>query len=140
HGAGSFGGGGGSGRQSRLHGRLRTPVRMDESLFSGMRLYRRHPHRRDQDQSQGLRLCGKDRGLNMQTWLAWTDWLSTWGVIRAAGLTAYLFMFVSVVLGAFSYGNAVSPGVRKWALPVHQWTGWFAFLFCLLHAAVLTID
>jgi len=78
--------------------------------------------------------------LNMHAWLAWTDWLSTWGVIRAAGMTAYLFLFVSVVLGAFSYGSAVPSGVRKFALPVHQWTGWFAFLFCLLHAAVLMID
>jgi sulfoxide reductase heme-binding subunit YedZ len=76
----------------------------------------------------------------MNTWMALTDWLSTWGVIKAAGLTSYLFMFISVVLGAFSYGAAISPNVRKITLPVHQWTGWFGFLFGLLHGAVLMID
>jgi len=76
----------------------------------------------------------------MATWTVVTDWLSTWGVIKASGLTAYMLMFVSVVLGAFSYGAVIPPDVKKILLPIHQTTGWFGFLFGLLHGAALMID
>jgi DMSO/TMAO reductase YedYZ heme-binding membrane subunit len=78
--------------------------------------------------------------MNMDAWMAWTNWLSTWGVIKAAGMTSYMLMFISVVLGAFSYGAAIPPKAKKWLLPIHQSTGWFGFLFGLLHGAVLIID
>jgi len=78
--------------------------------------------------------------MKMNSWIAWTDWLSTWGVIKASGLTAYLFLFLSVVLGAFSYGAVIPPNVRKILFPIHQTAGWFGFLFALLHGAVQMID
>lgn len=76
----------------------------------------------------------------MDAWTTLADWLSTWGVIKAAGMTAYALMFISVALGAFSYGAAIPANVKKILLPIHQTTGWFGFLFALLHGAVLTID
>lgn len=67
-------------------------------------------------------------------------WLSTWNVIKASGFTSYLLLFISVSMGAFSYGNIVSNNIRKLLLPIHQFTGWVGFLFGLLHGVVLSID
>ncbi|WP_309270975.1 ferric reductase-like transmembrane domain-containing protein [Paenibacillus sp.] len=66
--------------------------------------------------------------------------MSTWGVIKAAGLTSYLLIWASIVLGAFSYGATVPVKVRKILLPTHQFAGWLGFIFGLLHGAVLMID
>lgn len=68
------------------------------------------------------------------------SWLSTWSVIKSAGLTSYLLLFLSVILGAFSYGKLVPSNIRSILLPIHQLTGWLGFLFGLLHGIVLTID
>ncbi|WP_163853267.1 ferric reductase-like transmembrane domain-containing protein [Paenibacillus elgii] len=76
----------------------------------------------------------------MSSLVTLASWLSTWGVIKAAGFTSYLCIFVSVVLGAFSYGTAVPAKLRGILLPAHQLAGWLGFLFGLLHGAVLTID
>ncbi|MEX2459729.1 MAG: ferric reductase-like transmembrane domain-containing protein [Paenibacillaceae bacterium] len=67
-------------------------------------------------------------------------WLSTWNVIKAAGFASYLLLFVSVSLGAFSYGNWIPSRTRVVLLAIHQMTGWVGFLFGLLHGLVLTID
>ncbi|WP_152396640.1 ferric reductase-like transmembrane domain-containing protein [Paenibacillus guangzhouensis] len=67
-------------------------------------------------------------------------YLSTWGVIKAAGICSYLLLFVSVCAGAFSYGKLLPAKTRAAMLPIHQWSGWFGFLFGLLHGVVLLID
>ena len=69
-----------------------------------------------------------------------SGWLSTWNVIKAAGFASYLLLFVSVFLGAFSYGNWIPPRTRVVLLAIHQMSGWIGFLFGLLHGLVLTID
>ncbi len=67
-------------------------------------------------------------------------WLSTWSVIKAAGMTSYFLLFLSVVFGVFSYGKLLSANLRGVFMPLHQLTGWLGFLFGLLHGMVLTID
>lgn len=76
----------------------------------------------------------------MNNLLSFTSWLSTWGVIKAAGLTSYALIVVSIVLGAFSYGSTVPAKIRGILLPAHQYAGWLGFLFGLLHGLVLTIN
>ncbi|TCZ77091.1 ferric reductase [Paenibacillus albiflavus] len=68
------------------------------------------------------------------------NYLSTWGVIKAAGISSYLLLFISVSVGAFGYSKLVSVKRRGLLLIIHQWTGWFGFLFGLLHGIVLLID
>lgn len=68
------------------------------------------------------------------------EWFSTWSVIKAAGLTSYLLLFLSVSLGMFSYGKLMKPNIRGILLIMHQLAGWIGFLFGMLHGLVLTID
>jgi len=68
------------------------------------------------------------------------NYFSTWGVIKAAGICSYLLLFISVSVGAFGYSKMVSAKRRGLLLIIHQWTGWFGFLFGLLHGIVLLID
>jgi methionine sulfoxide reductase heme-binding subunit len=68
------------------------------------------------------------------------DWLSTWNVIRASGLTSYLLLFLSVSLGMFCYGKWIEPKYRSVLLIMHHLFGWTGFLFGMLHGLVLMID
>lgn len=69
-----------------------------------------------------------------------TEWLSTWGITRAAGLTSYLLLFFSVLFGTFYYGRLLPNRIRAYLQPLHQITGWTGFLFGLVHGIVLYID
>jgi DMSO/TMAO reductase YedYZ heme-binding membrane subunit len=68
------------------------------------------------------------------------DLLSTWNVIKSAGFTSYLLLFLAVILSAFSYGKHIPAKIRTVLLPIHQATGRLGFFFGLLHGIVLTID
>ncbi|MCJ8011580.1 ferric reductase-like transmembrane domain-containing protein [Paenibacillus sp. KQZ6P-2] len=68
------------------------------------------------------------------------EYLTTWGVIKAAGLSSYLLLFVSVCLGTFAHSKWIVPRKRALILTTHQWTGWFGLMFGILHGTVLTID
>lgn len=66
--------------------------------------------------------------------------LSTWNVIKSAGFTSYIFLFIAVALGAFSYGKQLPIKLRQYMLPAHQTAGRLGLLFGMLHGAVLLID
>ncbi len=68
------------------------------------------------------------------------SFFSTWTVIKASGFTAYLLLFVSVSLGMLARHPSMAARYRSSLLSLHQWSGWFGFLFSLLHALVLLID
>ncbi|MCU6712915.1 ferric reductase-like transmembrane domain-containing protein [Paenibacillus sp. J5C_2022] len=65
---------------------------------------------------------------------------SVWSVTKAAGVSSYLLLFVSVIMGTIGYSQLVSAKHRGRLIFYHQWTGWFGFLFGLLHGIVLLID
>ncbi|MCL6587464.1 MAG: ferric reductase-like transmembrane domain-containing protein [Anoxybacillus sp.] len=66
--------------------------------------------------------------------------LSVWNVTRAAGLTSYVLLFLSIVAGMLQSFSQMPPSVRKiWNIG-HQSFGWFGLLFGLVHGIVLTLD
>ncbi|MGZ9585173.1 ferric reductase-like transmembrane domain-containing protein [Paenibacillus marinisediminis] len=69
-----------------------------------------------------------------------TNVFSTWSVIKAAGISSYLMLFISVIMGTFGYSKLVPAKYRSLLLFFHQWTGWFGFLLGVLHGTVLLID
>jgi predicted ferric reductase len=68
------------------------------------------------------------------------DWLGIWATTRAAGLTAYLLLFASVMTGIMSSLKMLNGRSKSILLTVHQSSGWFGFLFGLVHGAVLLFD
>lgn len=66
--------------------------------------------------------------------------LTVWATTRAAGLTAYMLLFVCMTAGLLQ-GSPRFKGARKAKLNlIHQWTGWFGLLFGVVHGLVLTYD
>lgn len=63
-----------------------------------------------------------------------------WNTIRAAGLTSYLLMFVSVAAGISHSFSFFKPKRKKQLLLVHQSSGWFGLLFGMIHGLVLSLD
>ncbi|MCC3373919.1 ferric reductase-like transmembrane domain-containing protein [Cohnella sp. REN36] len=70
----------------------------------------------------------------------WHEWFGVWTTTRAAGLTAYLLLFVSTASGILTSMRFVRPERRAALLTLHQFTGWIGFLFGLLHGCVLLFD
>jgi len=66
--------------------------------------------------------------------------LPTWEMIRAAGLTSFFLLFLSVAFGLFLSMKVANPKVNKIFQILHQSTGWFSLLFGLFHALLLYID
>lgn len=69
-----------------------------------------------------------------------SDWFSTWELIRSAGFTSYLLLFVSVLAGVAVRGQMVSSKQKAVLLFVHQSAGWIGFLSGFFHGLLLTID
>jgi methionine sulfoxide reductase heme-binding subunit len=65
---------------------------------------------------------------------------SVWSTTRAAGITSYLFLFLSTAAGIVMSLRALSGRAKTALLVVHQSCGWFGFLFGGLHGAVLLFD
>lgn len=68
------------------------------------------------------------------------DFPSTWSIIKAAGFTSYLLLFISVSLGALRSVKLFSGKTKGVMLVIHQLTGWIGFLLGLLHGLVLSAD
>lgn len=64
--------------------------------------------------------------------------LPVWNVSRAAGMTSYLLLFISVVTGMSGHYSFLHPKTKAALNLVHQSTGWFGMLFGLVHGLVLT--
>lgn len=66
--------------------------------------------------------------------------LSVWSTTRAAGFTAYLLLFASMIAGLLQ-GSTWAKGSRRLKLNlIHQWCGWFGLLFGMAHGLVLVFD
>lgn len=63
-----------------------------------------------------------------------------WSTTRAAGLTCYLLLFVSVTAGLMMSLKVAKGRAKALLLSVHESSGWFAFLFGLIHGGVLLFD
>jgi Predicted ferric reductase len=68
-----------------------------------------------------------------------SEYFSVWATTRAAGITSYLLLFVSTAAGLLMSGK-LSRKNQAVILAVHQWTGWFGFLFGMMHGMVLLFD
>ncbi len=66
--------------------------------------------------------------------------LPTWELIRAAGLTSYFLLFVSVSSGLLFSIKAAKPKTNQLLQVAHQSAGWFSLLFGLFHGLLLYID
>ena len=66
--------------------------------------------------------------------------LPTWELIRAAGLTSYFLLFVSVTCGLLFSIKAAKPKINQLLQVTHQSAGWFSLLFGLFHGLLLYID
>ncbi|MBS4174016.1 ferric reductase-like transmembrane domain-containing protein [Bacillus sp. FJAT-49736] len=63
-----------------------------------------------------------------------------WNTTRAAGLTSYLLLFISIVTGISQSFKSIHPKKRKTLNIIHESTGWFGVLFGLVHGLVLMFD
>jgi sulfoxide reductase heme-binding subunit YedZ len=68
------------------------------------------------------------------------EMLSVWTTTRAAGITAYLLLFASTAAGMMMSLKLISGKTKATLLAVHQWSGWFGFLFSFVHGGVLLFD
>ncbi len=68
------------------------------------------------------------------------DTLSVWTTTRAAGMTAYLLLFVSTAAGMMMSLKMLNGKPKAAMLAAHQWSGWFGFLFSFVHGGVLLFD
>lgn len=69
-----------------------------------------------------------------------SEYLSVWTTTRAAAMTSYLLLFASTVAGLLMSGKMAGKRSKAVILAVHQWCGWFGFLFGTLHGMVLVFD
>ncbi len=69
-----------------------------------------------------------------------SDLLTVWTTTRAAGITSYLLLYVSTVAGLLVSSKMASKRAKAAILGVHQWSGWFGFLFGAMHGMVLLFD
>lgn len=65
--------------------------------------------------------------------------VGTWEMIRAAGIVSYFLFWLSTCAGIL-YSEKVFVKKRAILLLIHQNCGWFAFLFVMLHGALLIVD
>lgn len=68
------------------------------------------------------------------------DALSVWTTTRAAGITSYLFLFLSTIAGISMGSRLIKNKAKATVLTIHQSAGWFGFLFGMMHGAVLLFD
>jgi methionine sulfoxide reductase heme-binding subunit len=63
-----------------------------------------------------------------------------WNITRAAGITSYLLLFLSLVSGLLIGLKAIPTKVRPMLTLIHTTGGWFGFLFGMLHGLILLDD
>ncbi|KAB7671817.1 ferric reductase-like transmembrane domain-containing protein [Bacillus sp. B1-b2] len=68
------------------------------------------------------------------------SYLSIWNVTRAAGITAYLLLFLSMMSGILYKLPANSTLFNKYLLQIHESTGWLGLLFGMTHGLVLLFE
>jgi len=66
--------------------------------------------------------------------------LSTWHIIRASGLTAYMMLFIIATLGMLLSARFIPVKYRADALQFHKSTAISCIIFSLIHVVVLLFD
>jgi len=77
----------------------------------------------------------------MYEWLSsFGDLFSIWNVTRAAAITSYLLLFISMPTGLTFKLPIFPKKMQKIILNTHEATGWFGLLFGMVHGLVLVFD
>lgn len=77
----------------------------------------------------------------MYEWLSsFSDLFSIWNVTRAAAITSYLLLFISMLTGLTFKLPIFPKKMQKVILNTHEATGWFGLLFGMVHGLVLVFD
>jgi len=77
----------------------------------------------------------------MYEWLSsFGDLFSIWNVTRAAAITSYLLLFISMLTGLTFKLPIFPKKMQKIILNTHEATGWFGLLFGMVHGLVLVFD
>ncbi|WP_025727042.1 ferric reductase-like transmembrane domain-containing protein [Heyndrickxia ginsengihumi] len=63
--------------------------------------------------------------------------MPVWTVSRAAGITSYLLLFVSVMTGMSAHYHFMKAKTKARMNLIHQSTGWFGMLFGMTHGLIL---
>jgi sulfoxide reductase heme-binding subunit YedZ len=71
---------------------------------------------------------------------AFSHLFPVWNTTRAAGLTSYVLLFVSIIAGMLQSFHFIAPTSRKMLNILHQSSGWFGLLFGMVHGSVLLFD
>lgn len=69
-----------------------------------------------------------------------SDLFSIWNVTRAAAITSYLLLFISMLTGLTFKLPIFPKNSQKILLNTHEATGWFGLLFGMVHGLVLVFD
>ncbi|MFT8322638.1 MAG: ferric reductase-like transmembrane domain-containing protein [Bacillus sp. (in: firmicutes)] len=69
-----------------------------------------------------------------------SEFFSIWNVTRAAAITAYLLLFISMVTGITFNLPIVPKRYQTITRSTHETTGWFALLFGMVHGLVLLLE
>jgi methionine sulfoxide reductase heme-binding subunit len=69
-----------------------------------------------------------------------THLFPVWNTTRAAGLTSYILLFISIVTGITESIKSIKPQNRKKLNLIHESSGWFGILFGMIHGLVLMFD
>jgi predicted ferric reductase len=69
-----------------------------------------------------------------------SDLLSVWTVTRAAGITSFLLLFLSMVFGILQGYPNLQPKTKATLYTLHESTSWFGLLIAGLHVFVLLFD
>lgn len=77
----------------------------------------------------------------MNEWLStFGDLFSIWNVTRAAAITSYLLLFISMLTGLTFKLPIFPKKMQKIILNTHEAAGWFGLLFGMVHGLVLVFD
>lgn len=69
-----------------------------------------------------------------------SDLLSVWTITRAAGITSFLLLFLSMVFGILQGYPNLTPKTKATFYTLHESTSWFGLLIAGLHTLVLLFD
>ncbi|MCF6092495.1 ferric reductase-like transmembrane domain-containing protein [Microaerobacter geothermalis] len=68
------------------------------------------------------------------------EWFPIWETSRAAAVTSYFLLFVSISTGLVLSLKILNGKLYVMFTLIHQWSAWFGFLFALFHGMVLYFD
>jgi predicted ferric reductase len=68
------------------------------------------------------------------------DVFSVWTITRAAGITSFILLFLSMVFGILQSYPTIKPKTKSILYTLHESTSWFGLMIAGLHIFVLLFD